>query len=75
MLENDILPIVQHFAYIEVCGLGGAMIRGETDLWRGYDPLAQRNAKAGDAPRGRSARISSPSSATCSARKVASVTS
>jgi uncharacterized sporulation protein YeaH/YhbH (DUF444 family) len=41
MLEGDILPVVQYFAYIEVAS-SGAMIRGETDLWRGYYPLAQR---------------------------------
>ena len=44
MLENDILPVVQHFAYIEVAA-SAAVIRGETDLWRGYDPLARRAAK------------------------------
>ena len=41
MLENDILPAVQHFAYIEVA-MSAAVIRGETDLWRGYDPVARR---------------------------------
>ncbi|MFC3126910.1 YeaH/YhbH family protein [Pseudoroseomonas globiformis] len=41
LLENDILPLVQHFAYIEVAP-SGAVIRGETDLWRGYDPLSDR---------------------------------
>ena len=40
MLEAEILPIVQHFAYIEVGS--AAIIRGETDLWRGYDPLSRR---------------------------------
>ena len=44
MLENDILPVVQHFAYIEV-SMSAAIIRGETDLWRGYAPLAQRAPK------------------------------
>ena len=44
MLETDILPVVQHFAYIEVAA-SAAMIRGETDLWRGYDPLSRRAAK------------------------------
>ena len=39
MLENDILPVVQYFAYIEVAAAG---IRGETELWRGYDPLSRR---------------------------------
>ncbi len=41
MLEEDILPSVQHFAYIEVAA-SAALIRGPTDLWRGYEPLAQR---------------------------------
>ena len=41
MLENDILPIVQHFAYIEVAA-SAAIIRGPTDLWGGYEPLSQR---------------------------------
>jgi uncharacterized sporulation protein YeaH/YhbH (DUF444 family) len=41
IMEADILPIVQHFAYIEVAA-SAAMIRGETDLWRGYEPLSQR---------------------------------
>ena len=40
MLENVILPVVQHFAYIEVAMTG--FMRGETDLWRGYDPLSKR---------------------------------
>ena len=44
MLETDILPVVQHFAYIEV-SMSAAMIRGETDLWRGYAPLSQRAPK------------------------------
>ena len=41
LLEKDILPIVQYFAYIEV-GVSGAVIRGESDLWRGYAPVAGR---------------------------------
>jgi uncharacterized sporulation protein YeaH/YhbH (DUF444 family) len=44
MLENDILPLVQHFAYIEVA-MSAARIRSESDLWRGYDPLAKREPK------------------------------
>ena len=44
LLENDILPLVQHFAYIEVAP-SAAVIRGETDLWRGYEPVAQREDK------------------------------
>jgi len=44
MLEKDILPMVQHFAYIEVAH-SAAQIRGETDLWRGYDPLSRREPR------------------------------
>jgi uncharacterized protein len=44
MLENDVLPVMQHFAYIEVAA-SAAQIRGETDLWRGYAPLAQREPR------------------------------
>ncbi len=44
LLENEILPIVQHFAYIEVA-MSAAIIRGDTDLWRGYAPLADRAPK------------------------------
>jgi uncharacterized sporulation protein YeaH/YhbH (DUF444 family) len=44
MLEADILPVVQYFAYIEV-SLSAAVIRGETDLWRGYAPLSERMPK------------------------------
>ncbi len=42
MLETDILPFVQHFAYIEVAP-SAVMNRGPTDLWRGYDPLSKRD--------------------------------
>jgi uncharacterized sporulation protein YeaH/YhbH (DUF444 family) len=44
LLENDVLPAVQHFAYIEVAA-SSAYIRGESDLWRGYAPLAGREPK------------------------------
>ena len=44
MLEENILPLVQHFAYIEVAA-SAALIRGQTDLWRGYEPLSQRAPK------------------------------
>ena len=44
MLEDKILPLVQHFAYIEVAA-SAALIRGHTDLWRGYEPLSQRAPK------------------------------
>ena len=41
LLEDDILPLVQYYAYIEISG-SGAVIRGETDLWRGYARVAER---------------------------------
>jgi len=44
LLETEILPVVQHFAYIEVA-MSAAVIRGDTDLWRGYAPLAERAPK------------------------------
>ncbi len=44
MLETDILPVVQHFAYIEVAA-SSEVIRGATDLWRGYEPLAGREPR------------------------------
>jgi uncharacterized sporulation protein YeaH/YhbH (DUF444 family) len=43
MLEKDILPLVQYFAYIEVGTM--AVIRGDTELWRGYSPVAQRDSR------------------------------
>jgi uncharacterized sporulation protein YeaH/YhbH (DUF444 family) len=42
MLEHDVLPVVQYFVYIEVSAAG---IRGETELWRGYDPLSRRKLR------------------------------
>ena len=53
MLEKDILPVMQHFAYIEVAA-SSAHIRGDTDLWRGYHPLSIR------APRLAMRRVSEP---------------
>ena len=41
LLERSILPLVQYYAYIEISG-SGAVIRGETDLWRGYARVAER---------------------------------
>ena len=41
LLENTILPLVRYYAYIEITG-SGAVIRGETDLWRGYAKVADR---------------------------------
>jgi len=35
LLTEQILPIVQYYAYIEVAG-SGAVIRNDTDLWRAY---------------------------------------
>jgi hypothetical protein len=46
MLENDILPVVQHFAYIEVAA-SLAQIRGESDLWRDF-PCVSRIIRASD---------------------------
>ncbi|NHO52603.1 DUF444 family protein [Acetobacter estunensis] len=43
LLEEDILPVVQYYAYIEVAG-SGAVIRGETDLWQAWRTVAERNA-------------------------------
>ena len=43
LLETDILPAVQHYAYIEVGS--SAVIRSATDLWRGYEPLSQRSPR------------------------------
>ncbi len=40
LLQNRILPVVQYYAYIEIVG-SGAIIRGETDLWRGYKHVAE----------------------------------
>jgi uncharacterized sporulation protein YeaH/YhbH (DUF444 family) len=41
ILEQDILPAVQYFAYVEVAA-SAAVFHGETDLWRGYKFLADR---------------------------------
>ncbi len=41
LLQNRILPVVQYYAYIEIVG-SGAIIRGETDLWRGYKQVAEQ---------------------------------
>ena len=40
LLQKTILPAVQYYAYIEIVG-SGAIIRGETDLWRGYKRVAE----------------------------------
>lgn len=42
LLEDGILPLVQYYAYIEVTG-SGAIIRGDTDLWRSYREISERN--------------------------------
>jgi len=41
MLTGDVLPAVQYYAYIEISG-SGAIIRGETDLWRAYRGVAEQ---------------------------------
>lgn len=45
MLESEILPVVQHFAYIEIAQSLMMIRGGGTDLWRGYAPLAERAPK------------------------------
>lgn len=42
LLRDEILPAVQYYAYIEITG-SGAVIRGETDLWRSYRTIADEN--------------------------------
>jgi uncharacterized protein len=42
LLRDEILPAVQYYAYIEITG-SGAVIRGETDLWRSYRTIAEHN--------------------------------
>ncbi|NVN10941.1 YeaH/YhbH family protein [Nguyenibacter vanlangensis] len=42
LLQDAILPVVQYYAYIEITG-SGAVIRGETDLWRSYRAIADHN--------------------------------
>jgi uncharacterized sporulation protein YeaH/YhbH (DUF444 family) len=44
ILSEDILPIVQHFAYIEV-SMSAVLSGRETSLWQGYAPLAERTPK------------------------------
>ncbi|PYD48084.1 YeaH/YhbH family protein [Novacetimonas pomaceti] len=39
LLSDEILPNVQYFAYIEVSA-SGAVIRGQTDLWRAYHEIS-----------------------------------
>jgi uncharacterized sporulation protein YeaH/YhbH (DUF444 family) len=41
ILENEILPLVQYFAYIEVAS--GMVISGESDIWRHYRAVSQRH--------------------------------
>ncbi|MCQ9154592.1 YeaH/YhbH family protein [Acidomonas methanolica] len=40
LMTENILPIVQYFAYIEVVG-SGAIIRNDSDLWRCYRELSE----------------------------------
>lgn len=40
ILEAEVLPLVQYFAYIEVAS--GMVISGESDIWRNYRIIAQR---------------------------------
>ena len=60
LLTERILPITQYMAYVEIAPAGGGRLgfapRGESDLWRGYVPVAEacrnlamrRIATAGD---------------------------
>jgi len=45
LLEEDILPICQYMAHVEVGGDGerppGFRMRGDSDLWAGYGPIAK----------------------------------
>lgn len=41
LLENQLLPLCQYFAYIEV-GHPGTGFGGDSVVWRGYTPLASR---------------------------------
>lgn len=40
ILEQDILPITQYFAYIEVSGGVGELLRTQSNLWQTYAPFA-----------------------------------
>jgi uncharacterized sporulation protein YeaH/YhbH (DUF444 family) len=40
ILEHEVLPLVQYFAYVEVAS--GMVISGESDIWRNYRAIAQR---------------------------------
>ena len=44
MLEDELLPACQHFAYIEV-GTPGMSFGPSSVVWNGYTPLAGRNEK------------------------------
>lgn len=44
LLEQQLLPLCQYFAYIEVGHPGGGF-GGESVVWRGYTPLAKRVSK------------------------------
>jgi len=44
LLEQELLPLCQYFAYIEV-GHPGSSYGGESVVWRGYTPLAKRVSK------------------------------
>ncbi len=40
ILERDILPITQYFAYVEVSGGVGELLKTDSNLWRTYSPFA-----------------------------------
>ena len=40
LLAEDILPITQYFAYVEVSGGVGELLRTDSNLWRAYAPFS-----------------------------------
>ncbi|WP_366556766.1 YeaH/YhbH family protein [Aquibaculum sediminis] len=44
LLENDILPITQYYAYIEVAGGVGELLRTRSNLWQTYAPFSESHA-------------------------------
>lgn len=40
ILDRDILPITQYFAYVEVSGGVGELLKTDSNLWRAYSPFA-----------------------------------
>jgi hypothetical protein len=44
ILDRDILPITQYFAYVEVSGGVGELLKTDSNLWRSYAPFATTHA-------------------------------